>query len=52
VFDKAFEFLMAGWDAQLKNPQTRPVAVWIGGWRGTPDLLSPEMFEPELFTAV
>lgn len=45
VFDKAQEFNMAGWEAQLKNPKTRPIALWIGGWRGTPDLLSPEMFE-------
>lgn len=45
VFDKTQQFNMEMWENQLKNPMTRPVALWIGGWRGTPDLLSPEMFE-------
>ena len=36
---------LADWEAQFKNPETRPVGVWIGGWRGTPDMLNPEMFE-------
>lgn len=45
VFDQVQKFNIAGWEAQFKNPQTRPIAAWIGGWRGTPDLLSPEMFE-------
>ena len=45
VFDKAHEFNMAGWEAQFKNPMSRPIAAWVGGWRGTPDLLSPAMFE-------
>ena len=45
VFDKVQEYNVAGWEAQFKNPQTRPIAAWIGGWRGTPDLLNPHMFE-------
>lgn len=45
VFKLVQEFNMKYWNAQLANPETRPLAVWIGGWRGTPDLLSPAMFE-------
>lgn len=45
VFDKTQEFNLVNWENQLKNPDTRPIALWIGGWRGTPDLLSLEMFE-------
>lgn len=44
AMDLAQEFNMANWRAQFSDPSTRPIAVWVGGWRGTPDLLSPEMF--------
>lgn len=47
--DKVFELVhahqMAEYRAQLENPETRPLGVWIGGWRGTPTMLSKEMFE-------
>jgi len=45
VFDIVQESNLADWEAQFKDPATRPLGVWIGGWRGTPDLLSPEMFQ-------
>ena len=45
VFRKAQDFNLQNFEAQLKNPKTRPIALWIGGWRGTPDLLNPEMFD-------
>ena len=45
VFRLTQKFNMDTWENTLKNPKTRPLAVWIGGWRGTPDLLSPEMFQ-------
>ena len=45
VFDIVQESNLTDWEAQFKNPATRPLGVWIGGWRGTPDLLSPEMFQ-------
>ena len=45
VFDIVQEFNMNGWRAQLDSMPQKPLAVWVGGWRGTPDMLSPEMFE-------
>lgn len=45
VFDITHAFFMNMWEDQLKNMPQRPIAAWIGGWRGTPDLLNPEMFE-------
>ena len=43
VFRLVQDYNIANWDAQLKA--TQPVAAWVGGWRGTPDLLNSEMFE-------
>lgn len=37
------EARMAEWEATFNSP-AKPVGVWVGGWRGTPDILSPEMF--------
>ncbi len=45
VFDLAHEFNMAGWREQLESMPQKPIAVWVGGWRGTPDMLNPQMFE-------
>ena len=36
---------LADWEALFQNPAAKPTGVWIGGWRGTPDMLNPEMFE-------
>jgi hypothetical protein len=45
VFALAHEFNMQNFSQQLNNPQGKPLAVWIGGWRGTPGMLNPVMFE-------
>ncbi len=45
VFKEAHEFNMQNFESQLKNPAGKPLGVWVGGWRGTPEMLSPEMFE-------
>lgn len=45
VFDATHAFFMSIWEEGLKNAPERPIAAWIGGWRGTPDMLSPAMFE-------
>jgi hypothetical protein len=45
VFKLAQEFNLENFRQQLYNPQGKPIAVWIGGWRGTPGMLNPEMFE-------
>ena len=45
VFEIAHKHNMAGYRAMLENPDTRPLGVWVGGWRGTPSMLSKEMFE-------
>ncbi|MGI6217441.1 MAG: uroporphyrinogen decarboxylase family protein [Coriobacteriales bacterium] len=36
---------LADLEATFKNPEQKPIGIWIGAWRGTPDLLNPEMFE-------
>jgi uroporphyrinogen-III decarboxylase len=36
---------MEKYTRRFSNKETRPFGVWIGGWRGTPELLSPAMFE-------
>ena len=45
VFDVVQKAKIAQQRATWENPAARPIAVWIGGWRGTPDLLNPEMFQ-------
>lgn len=45
VFKKVQEYNLKKFTARLSNPDTRPIAGWIGGWRGTPGMLSKEMFE-------
>ncbi|SHJ06987.1 uroporphyrinogen decarboxylase family protein [Parasporobacterium paucivorans] len=45
VFEKVHEFNMKSYIAQIENPETRPIGVWVGGWRGTPSMLNTEMFE-------
>lgn len=45
VFKAAFEFTMETLHAVCSNPATRPLGVWVGGWRGTPGMLNLEMFE-------
>ena len=45
--EQAFEIIheanMKNWEAAFNSP-AKPVGVWIGGWRGTPDLLNRDMF--------
>ena len=45
VFDATHAFFMNMWEETIKNMPQKPIAAWIGGWRGTPDMLNPEMFE-------
>lgn len=45
VFDLTHEFNMKFFESQLQNPAGKPLGVWVGGWRGTPDMLSSDMFE-------
>jgi uroporphyrinogen-III decarboxylase len=45
VFKIIQEYNMADYRARLENPETRPLGVWVGGWRGTPSMLSKSMFE-------
>lgn len=45
VFALVHEFNMKGYRAMVENPETRPLGVWVGGWRGTPSMLSKPMFE-------
>lgn len=44
VLDVIHETNMKEYRAMCENPQTKPIGVWIGGWRGTPSMLNPEMF--------
>ena len=43
AMDVMHEARMAEWEAMFNSP-AKPVGVWVGGWRGTPDILSREMF--------
>lgn len=45
VFDATHAFFMETWETAFKSMPQRPIAAWVGGWRGTPDMISPEMFE-------
>lgn len=45
VFEAVHEFNMKEYRAMVENPETRPLGVWVGGWRGTPSMLSKPMFE-------
>lgn len=45
VMDLAQAFNIEVFKQTLYNPQYKPHAVWIGGWRGTPSMLNQEMFE-------
>lgn len=45
VFERTHEYNMKFFESQMKNPMGKPLGVWVGGWRGTPEMLSPEMFE-------
>ncbi|MBQ2896466.1 MAG: uroporphyrinogen decarboxylase [Oscillospiraceae bacterium] len=43
VFDKVHEIKMQNYEAKLRA--SKPMGAWIGLWRGTPSVISPEMFE-------
>lgn len=45
TFDSIHKLNMVKYENMIKDPATRPLGVWIGGWRGTPSMLSPQMFE-------
>lgn len=45
VFDVVQAFNLQLFESQLKNPETRPLGAWVGGWRGVPGMISQEMFE-------
>lgn len=44
VFKVIHEYNMNKYIKQFESPN-KPVGVWVGGWRGTPSILSKEMFE-------
>ena len=44
VFDVIHRFNMERYEDSLKNGH-KPIGIWVGGWRGTPETLSPAMFE-------
>ena len=44
VFDMVQKARLAEHQAMFESP-AKPNGVWIGLWRGTPDILSPQMFE-------
>ncbi len=45
VFAVVHEYNMKRYDARFSNPETRPFGVWVGGWRGGPGILNPDMFD-------
>lgn len=45
VFDVCHKERMENYRKLCENPLTKPLGVWIGGWRGTPSMLSPEFFQ-------
>lgn len=45
AFDHIHKYNMERYENSIKDPATRPNGVWIGGWRGTPSMLSPNMFQ-------
>ena len=45
VFGKVHEYNLGRYEARFANPETRPFGVWVGGWRGGPSILNPEMFD-------
>ena len=44
VFKVTHEFTLKNTE-DLFRSEAKPYGVWIGGWRATPGMLSPEMFE-------
>ena len=43
VFEKVHAYNMAKYERQFSSP-AKPNGVWVGGWRGTPGMLSKEWF--------
>jgi hypothetical protein len=43
VFARVMEYTMPKYRAMLEA--TRPIGVWIGGWRTAPEMISPVMWE-------
>lgn len=44
VFEEIHRFNMERYEKRFKS-DAKPFGVWVGGWRGTPETLNPEMFE-------
>lgn len=44
VFAEIHRFNMERYEKQFRSP-AKPMGAWVGGWRGTPETLSPQMFE-------
>ena len=44
VFQLVHAYNMEKYKKQFESP-TKPYGVWVGGWRGTPSMLSPWMFD-------
>ena len=45
AFDIVQKSNLEAWDKMYSSMQNKPAGVWIGGWRGTPDVLNKDMFE-------
>ena len=45
VFAVVQEYNLNRYEKRFANPETRPFGVWVGGWRGGPGILNPEMFD-------
>lgn len=43
VFAKVMEYTIPKYRAMME--QMHPIGVWIGGWRTSPDMLSPDMWD-------
>lgn len=44
VFAEIHKFNLERYAKRFASPN-KPFGVWVGGWRGTPETLNPEMFE-------
>ncbi len=45
VFKKVHDANMVNFEKRLADGPHKPIGAWIGGWRGTPNMLPPDMFE-------
>ena len=45
VFEEIHKVNMERYQEWIDNCEVKPLGVWVGGWRGTPSMLSKDMFE-------